>query len=470
MKGFTLLILFLLTCAPLNAQTTSSPTPNAQVDKLFAQWDKPDSPGCALGVIKEGKFVYTRGYGSANLDYNVPLSADSVFYIASTSKQFTAASILLLARQGKLALNDEVRKYIPELPQYEAPITVEHLVHHTSGLRDYLELMGLAGKNVEDNFGNEEALELITRQRSLNFKPGEKYLYSNSNYVLLAEIIRRVSGKTLRAFTEEQLFKPLGMPNTHFNDDRKVTVKNRVVSYAPGGNNEFRQFIKNINAVGDGNLLTSVADLLKWDQNFYTETVGGPGFTAQMRTRGRLNDGQEIFYGFGLGNEEYRGLQTVRHGGAFLGFRTEMLRVPAHKFTVICLCNVSTANAGKLAEQVTDIFLAEQLKPAAVATNAPAPAPVTPVTIVTLTAAELAAYTGNFYCTELDATYRIESQDGKLRFKNKNLPVWFFAPQGKDEFKVQSWTLRYTRDGRGQISGFALDGGRVKNLAFTKNQ
>jgi CubicO group peptidase (beta-lactamase class C family) len=349
------------------AQTTlngSSGQLNEKVDKLFAQWDKPDSPGCSIGVIKDGKLVYKRGYGSANLDYNAPLTSESVFYIASTSKQFTAASILLLIRRGKISLDDDIHKYFPELPRYEATITVNHLVHHTSGVRDYLELMGMAGRKMDEPFNNQEAVELIARQKGINFKPGEKFSYSNSNYVLIAEIVRRVSGKSLREFADENIFRPLGMTNTLFNDDRTAVVKNRVVSYAQSSPGRYTQFVKTIEAMGDGNLLTTVEDLAKWDQNFYDNKIGGEGFSQQMLTRTKLNNGEEIPYGFGLGNEEYKGLKAVAHGGGFMGFRTEMIRFPEQRFTVICLCNVGAANPGALARQVADLYLADRIKPA----------------------------------------------------------------------------------------------------------
>src|SRR5262245_7442526 len=394
---------------------------NERVDKLFTQWDKPDSPGCSIGVIKDGKLVYKRGFGSANLDYNAPLTSESVFYIASTSKQFTAASILLLVRSGKISLDDDIRKYFPELPKYETPITINHLVHHTSGVRDYLELMGMAGRKMDEPFGNEEAVELIARQKGLNFKPGEKFSYSNSNYVLLAEIVRRTSRKSLREFADENIFRPLGMGNTHFNDDRTAVVKNRVVSYAPSSTGRYSQFIKTIEAMGDGNLLTTIEDLAKWDQNFYDNKVGGAGFSQQMLARTKLNNGEEIPYAFGLGNEEYKGLKAVAHGGGFMGFRTEMIRFPEKRFTVICLCNIGVANPGALARQVADIYLADQIKPAEVKANN-APAASRPQPSLTLTAEQLSEYAGAYYSEELDATYRFVVEGGILLIKAKDSP------------------------------------------------
>lgn len=190
----------------------------AKVDELFIQWDKPDSPGCAIAVIQNGEIIYHRGYGMANLEYNIPISLNSVFDIASNSKQFTAMCIVLLARQKFLDLDDELQKYIPEIPQYSQPITIRHLSVHTSGLRDYLMLMFFAGMMFENKYLNEEIIALIARQQSLNFDPGAEQLYCNSGYILLAEIVRRVSGKSLRIFAQEQIFAPLGMKNTHFHD------------------------------------------------------------------------------------------------------------------------------------------------------------------------------------------------------------------------------------------------------------
>jgi CubicO group peptidase (beta-lactamase class C family) len=452
------------------AQTSPTGSPNQlneKVDKLFAQWDKPDSPGCVLGVIKDGKLVYKRGYGSANLDYNVPLSSESVFYIASTSKQFTAASILLLVRRGVISLDDDIRKYFPELPRYEAPITVNHLVHHTSGVRDYLELMGMAGRKMDEPFGNEEAVELIARQKGLNFKPGERFLYSNSNYVLMAETVRRASGKSLREFADENIFRPLGMTNTHFNDDRTAVVKNRVVSYAPIGNGRFRQFVKTIEAMGDGNLLTTVEDLAKWDQNFYDNKVGGDGFSRQMLARTKINNGEEIPYAFGLGNEEYKGLKAVAHGGGFMGFRTEMIRFPEQRLTVVCLCNIGAANPGALARQVAELYLADQIKPAEAKPNSPQAAPKPPQTL-TLTAEQLTEYTGAYYSEELDATYRIVIEEGSLFIKARNSPRVGLVSHTKDEFRRLGATFSFTRNDQRQITGFALSGGRAKGIQFVR--
>lgn len=461
---FLLLTIPLLCCASF-AQGPLDKSLTAKVDEIFARYDNTDSPGCALGVIKDGKMIYSRGYGMADLEHNVPLSGQSVFYIASTSKQFAAASIALLARKDTISLDDDIRKYLPEIPSYESTITIRHLIHHTSGIRDYLELRAEAGISAEDIVDNNDAIEMLVRQKALNYKPGEKFLYSNSNYVLLAEIVKRASGKSLREFAAENIFQPLGMKNTHWDDDRSMVVKNRVVSYGVGKLSPWRHFIKNINAVGDGNLLTTIEDLAKWDQNFYDNKVGGAGFTEYLLTRGKLNNGEAIPYAFGLGHEEYRGAKAIAHGGAFLGFRTQLIRFPEQKFSVICLCNAGTVNPANLSQKVADLFLSFQVeaKPPIPPAN-----PNKPAEAFSLTAAQLNEFIGKYYSFELDAIYNFVLNEGKLMLKLNRQPAMSLTPQAKDRFSFQFGSLQFTRNAQGQLTGIIFDGGRVKGIRFEK--
>ena len=383
-----------------------------KVDGLFAQWDKPDSPGCALGVIKDGSFIYKRGYGMANLDYNIPISPDTSFYIASTSKQFTAASIALLAREGKISLDDDVRKYLPEIPQYQSPITIRHLVYHTSGIRDYLDLTGLAGRHTEDVNTDDDFIKFIARQKNLNFKPGERYLYSNSGYFLLSQIVKRASGKSLRAFTDENVFKPLGMVNTRFHDDRSEIIKNRATGYFPRKGGGFSVLVTNFDGVGDGGLFTSVEDLLLWNQNFYNNKLaGGADLINNLFTTGTLNNGEKTDYAFALMTGDYKGLKMISHGGSFNGFRAEMLRFPEQKFSVICLCNLGSVDATGLATKVADIFLEKQLKQTANASGA-----VSEPTFLKLSEQELAGVTGLYFNPTAVTHRRVIVKDGKLMF------------------------------------------------------
>lgn len=339
--------------------------------QVFAEWNRPGSPGCAVGIVRDGKLIFDRGYGRANLDDDIPITSESVFYIASTSKQFTAASIALLALQGKLSLDDEVRKYIPELPAYDNPVTIRQLVHHTSGVRDYLALRSIAGRSFEDFFDMPWAVELIARQEQLNFTPGSEFLYSNSGYLLLAEIVGRVSGKPLPEFGKENFFEPLGMDATHWGGDRHRVVPHRVISYDREDDGSWRRYLKNFHAMGDGNLLTSVEDLVTWDRMFYDTTDAWRPLVQLMHTRGVLNNGDTLNYAFGLFTGEYRDHRTIAHGGAFLGFRTELLRFPEDRFSAIVLCNFGSANPSSYAQRLADIWLFGDAE--TVAGEAPAP-------------------------------------------------------------------------------------------------
>lgn len=342
-----------------------------KVDQVFAAFDKPDSPGCALGVVRDGEFIYKRGYGEASLELGVPLTPESVFYMGSVSKQFTAASVVLAAEQGYLSLDDDIRKYVPELPSYGKTITLREMLHHTSGFRDVLGLLLLAGRNFEDIHPTPELLDLLSRQKALNYVPGEEYLYSNTNFFLMSVVIHRATGKPLSQFAEENIFKPLGMTHTRFYDDHTVVVPGRVPAYEPRATGGYRvDWSTNFDKVGDGGLMSSVDDLLLWDRNFYDNKLGKGTLLKELQTRGVLNNGQQIQYALGLIISTYRGQPIVEHGGALFGYRTELLRFPQQKFSVITLCNVGTSNPGHLSYQVADLYLASQLSPEPLASAA----------------------------------------------------------------------------------------------------
>ena len=335
-----------------------------KVDQIFAAYDKPDSPGCALGVVRDGEFIYKRGYGEGSLELSVPLTPQSVFYMGSVSKQFTAASVVLASEQGFLSLDDDVRKYVPEVPSYGKPITLREMLHHTSGFRDILGLLLLAGRNFEDIHPTPELLDLLSRQKALNYMPGDEYLYSNTNFFLFSVIIKRATGKPLSQFAEENIFKPLGMTHTRFYDDHSVVVPGRVPAYEPRPSGGFRvDWSTNFDKIGDGGLMSSVDDLLLWDRNFYANKLGKGTLLKEIQTPGVLNNGKQIEYALGLTISTYRGLPIVEHGGALFGYRTELLRFPQQKFSVITLCNVGTSNPSHLSYEVADLYLAGQLSP-----------------------------------------------------------------------------------------------------------
>jgi CubicO group peptidase (beta-lactamase class C family) len=384
-----------------------------QVDELFAQWDKPDSPGCALAIAQNGEIIYQRGYGMANLEYDIPISPDSVFDIGSNSKQFTAMCIVLLARQNLLTLDDELQKHISEIPQYNHPITLRHLIHHTSGLRDYLDLMDFAGLLFENDYPDEEILALITRQQNLNFQPGTEQLYCNTGYFLLAQIVKRVSGQTLRVFSQEQIFAPLGMKNTHFHDNFKEIVRNRADGYAPRDGGGFQIEMSWLDSCGDGQLYTTIKDLLVWDRNFYHNILGGYGqdLIEEVTTLGKLNDGEILKSAFGLAISQYGGLKMISHGGSWMGYRSDLIRFPDQHFSVICLANLSTFNPTKLALQVADFYLEDKFTEVIIK-----PVPRV-VQSINLPLAELEIKTGFYHNPATGSIWELEIKDEKLMAK-----------------------------------------------------
>jgi len=334
-----------------------------RVDKIFAAYAKAGSPGCALGVIQDGNFVYRKGYGMGSIELDVPLSPQSVFYMGSVSKQFTAAGVLLVAEQGILSLDDNVRKYIPELPDYGHPITLREMLHHTSGFKDFLTLLGLAGRDAGAIHSEAEIIDLIARQKTLNNVPGGEFIYSNTNYYLLGVVVKRATKKSLNEFATENIFKPLGMVHTRYYDDHTLVLPGRVAAYDSGSDGKFLvDWSTDYDVVGAGGLMSTVDDLLLWDRIFYTNELGKGTLITEMQTRGLLNNGKTISYALGLELGTYRGLPTVEHDGALYGYRTAVLRFPEERFSVVCLCNLSSANTNNLVRKVADVYLEKSLR------------------------------------------------------------------------------------------------------------
>ncbi|MFN0181452.1 MAG: serine hydrolase [Gemmatimonadales bacterium] len=334
------------------------------IDSIFARFDRTSSPGCALGVFGGGRILYTRGYGMADLNQGIAIQPGTAFYIASTSKQFAAASIALAAEMGRINLDDPITRYLPELPPYAERITIRHLVHHTSGIRDYLSLWGMSGRSFADEIPEDVALDLISRQLAADFAAGSKWSYSNSGYFLLGVVIKRATGMSLRDFSQRHMFGPLGMTDTHWHDDNKLIVPRRAEGYQPNANGY--EIVKtSFAAVGDGGLYTTVLDLAKWDDNFFGNRLGtrGQGLIDELTTPGTIQNGTSHGYGFGLFMRTYRGQPVVDHGGSFIGYRAQLMRFPSLRFSVAILCNDYTAQPERMAEQVADLYLADRLGP-----------------------------------------------------------------------------------------------------------
>lgn len=360
------------TLLPVESRSQVDPHVEQRIDTIFSVWDRDDSPGAAVAIVRAGRLVFAKGYGSAQLEYRVPITPQTPFHVASEAKQFTATAVLLLTEREILELDDDVRRWVPEMPDFGFPITIRHLLNHTSGLRDQWQALALAGRYGDDAITTDDVLRMVTRQRALNFAPGAMELYSNTGYTLLAEVVERASGQSFREFTHQEIFEPLGMTHTHFHDDLEEPIAGRAYSYGHMARSErFERRILNYAVPGSTSLFTTVEDMARWLANFDDPVVGGPEIMERLHTRDTLNDGDEVLWGYGLNIGEHRGLIRVGHGGGDAGFRAWSVRFPDHDLGIVVLANSSSINPGPfgdaLALAVADLFL-----PAAVVLDEPA--------------------------------------------------------------------------------------------------
>ena len=357
-----------LVLLPLTAEVgTAQDPPPQKIDAIFTEFDHSGSVGCAVGVARNGEFVYKKGYGYANLDWDIPITPSTVFYMGSVSKQFTATAIALLAHEGKLNLDDDIREYLPEMPRRDPPVTIRHVVHHMSGVPDMYRVMGQNGLSTWDRFSRLEALELLAKQE-LDFAPGAKYQYSNGGYFLLSMVVERASGKSLREYTTEKIFQPLGMNDTHFHDDPVHIVKRRAMSYGTREEGEqgvegeyYQSYQGNFVLPGAGGLYSTVEDLLQWDRNYLSNKLGGSDLMDLVHTKGVLTSGEELSYAFAIREGEHRGLTTWGHSGSFMGFKTSYVRYPEQRFSVWVLCNMGEIVPANYGRQVAELFLEKEM-------------------------------------------------------------------------------------------------------------
>ena len=536
----TLAILFLsitTTTSALRADEVAE-----KVNQLFAPFDKAGSPGCTVGVIHDGSFIYVNSYGYASLELGVPLTPGSIFYMGSVSKQFTAASIVLAAEQGYLSLDDDVHKYLPELPDYGHPITLRQMLHQTSGFRDLFDLIFLSGIDPKEVESPTDILKLLARQKGLNNDPGAEWVYSNSNYFLLGEVIQRATKKSLAQFAADNIFQPLGMVHTLFYDDNTLVVPNRVAAYGPGKNDHFAvDWSTTYHLVGGGGLMSNLDDLRLWDGNFYSNKLGKGTLLRELESHGVLNNGNQINYAMGLDLGDYRGLPTVEHSGALFGYRTEFLRFPQQRFSVIVLCNLSSAYPEGLARKVADLYLGGNFAPATGETHPssglPDPAAFAGIyldprtkTIYKFSAdhgnligwgeplrridanrfydlgsgvitfenengtmraslripgelyfsgdriqphsvrvVELGRFTGNFHSDELDTSYVLSVEQGRLTLRKRDEAVVPLDAATDDHFySGDLGTIVFHTDAKHHVFGFSLFTQQARGIVFTK--
>jgi CubicO group peptidase (beta-lactamase class C family) len=457
-----------------------------RIDRMFVDYAG-EGPGCTVAVVRDGKLLSAHAYGLADLDHEAPLVPDSVFHVASLSKQFTAFSIVLLEHRGKLSLDDDVRRWIPELPAFGGRrITLRHLLWHTSGLRDQWDLLDMAGWRVEEDIvTTPDILALVARQRDLNFDPGAEFYYSNTNYTLLGVIVERASGKSLRKFAEDEIFRPLSMTHTFFRDDHTEVVAGRALAYEKRADGAWHRFIPGFDTVGATSLFTTALDLGKWGDNFDHPVVGDTAMMAEMVEPGQLNDGTILHYAKGLGVGRHRGVRVVEHGGNDAGYYASFLRFPDQHLAVACLCATGQNIAVDHGYRVADLYLGD-------AVQAPAPAPPsaghppgvyyhagrdevvriaagqTPnlgagfVRVEPPAASPLERYAGSYWSDELGVGYEVILRDGTLflsRRKHADAPLRIFQEAG---FTSDGYVIHFLED------AMTLTTGRVRRLRFTR--
>lgn len=451
------------------------------IDSIFVPYAVAGLPGCAVGVTRDGSLAFSKAYGMADMAVGQRLDADTRFYIASLSKQFTAMSIVLLAQDHRLSLDDSVRRWIPELPSFGPgkTITLRQLLNHTSGLRDYMTLLAVSGWPTDGELTEREFLDLMRRQRTLNFSPGDEFLYSNTGYALLSIVVKRASGQSLRDFAAARIFTPLGMTETEFRDDHTQPIAHTARSYVATASG-YRESEPRLDVVGDAGVYSTVRDLAKWDANFADPVVGGREAITLMTEPARLNDGEKVPYGFALALGEMRGMKTIAHNGSYGGYRTTMLRFPEVNVGVITLCNTSTAPP-TLAEQVGSLVLGVVPRRTVAApfparpaftpylSGAIAPSPIDTAGEARRRNDQLAQLAGSYYSDELDLPVTLVARDGALFLRRPKAPELRFGSFTTDLFTTSDkMLLRVVRGDNGAVAGFTLTIDRVRDLEFTR--
>jgi CubicO group peptidase (beta-lactamase class C family) len=453
--------LFVLTVVAFLSSATWAQVPDK--DKVVAgserAWEKytkayvGPAPGCAAAVSLNGTVVFEKAFGLADMEHNVPNTTQTIFESGSVAKQFTAAALVLLQQEGKLSLDDPVRKYIPELPDYGSPLTIRHMLNHTAGLRDWGTVMSLTGVGRGDRVINQDvALDVMIHQRALDFKPGAEYSYSNSGYNLAAIIVERVSKQKFPAFVEERLFKPLGMTNSSWRDDYQRIVPGRAQAYSRQGTGPWRLNMPFMNVYGNGGMLTTVGDWLKWNAMLDSQSLGAP-LVAALETQGVLNDGRKIPYALGLVVDKYKGLKDVSHGGATAGYQTFLARYPDNNVAVAVMCNGWPPGSGEIAASITDEIFG--------------PFPANP----TIEGAKVSEDD----LKKLVGIWRNEKTHGPLRFTIENgVSRWGggrLIPQGDGKFiggnGTGQLTFTFDKDGK-PVSAEMNDGGEITQYAAEK--
>ena len=474
MKKFLIInyTIFLIVHINIFSQSVYDKIPS-KIDSLFSEFNLPDSPGASVVITKDGKIVFQKEYGIANLEYGIPINSKTVFHIASVSKQFTAFAILLLEEQKKISLDSDIRSYLPELPDFGDTIRIRHLLHHTSGLREMETLLQICGISTADQIDGGQIMRLIMRQQKLNFKPGEEMEYCNTGYYLLAKVVERVTEESFHKWTAENIFAPLEMSNSQFYDDCTIIVKNRAYPYwISGGANDLSKGILSYSFTGPTSVFTTSNDIAKWLINFTNIKVGSEKIINKMLNEtDTLNNGELLDYGYGLGVTTHNGNKVILHSGHDAAYRAADLYYPDEKLGIAILSNFYSINPLSYGFKISDLFLEDKMigKPKEEVKNLNNDNKQ--FDQYSLTSEELFKYEGKYFCDEIETEYKINFDNGKLmskHWRNEDTELTIIKP---DIFEGnQSWfqNIYFIRDDNFSIIGFNLNSGRARNLFFKK--
>ncbi len=472
----TVTLVCLMVCFP----DPSSPVPARHPDEkarhadaLFKEYDRPNSPGAAVVVVRDGRIILQREYGSANLEYGIPITSKTVFHVGSVAKQFTGFAILLLEQQGRLSLDDDVRKFLPEVPDFGKTITLRHLLHHQSGLREQETLFQMSGVSTADVIETTHILKLVSRQKELDFAPGTDVSYSNTGYVLLAQVLEKVTGESFRDWTRENIFAPLGMKASQFNDSASRIVGLRAYPYYQDDGGELQKGILSYAYVGPTGLLTTSEDMGRWLLNFDGPRVGDQSVRRKMLFEsGKLESGENPGYGYGIGILSYRGLRACWHSGHDAGYRAFAAYFPDQRFGLAILSNFYSINPMDMGKKISEIYLSGSMSSAPSETGRPDEAGrIGSERTLSLSKKQLAGFSGDYWSEELETEYHILTVGNRLMIRHWRNDDVVLTPAGPDLFSGnQDWADRvyFLRNPSGSVSGFRISAGRVRGLVFTK--
>ena len=460
--GLCLLLFLGISC---QSQAPLKTTHTIVIDQLFDTWNQPNHPGGSISVMKNGELIYSKAFGLASLEYDIPNEPNTVYNIASVSKQFTSMGILLLEKEGKLSIDEDIRTYLPDLPDFGEKITIRHCMHHTSGMRSLHALLGMAGWRGDDSRTNADLYRFMKQGKDLNFKPGAEYLYCNTGYMLMADIIEQLTGERFVDWIQQNVFQPLAMNATYVENHYNRVMPNNATSYNGTAKTGYAREIEFWGYVGSGNIHSNTQDLLNWMHQYYQPNDEWTDLFTRMQTVDVLNNGDTLYYAFGIDTKDYKGEKRIGHGGSIGGFRSHAVSFPEHQLDIVVLTNFSSAGAGAKALQIADVLLEKKATPRNNRQTG------VPENYIDLPLDELKDYVGTYYSPELDTHYHFKLVDNQLKGNHVRHGDFEFKILNKDNLEASLGVfkdIQIKRREDNEIEGIYVTNGRVRNMWFYK--